>query len=220
MGVLVMRYEEFLKRTLDEFTSESIIKPDAFPAMELYADQVAGFFDERLGVYGGVERGKGEPALTEASVANCVKRGALPRPVRKKYSRDHMVIMTMLFYMTSVLSVDEAESVMRPFIANYASAFDDKIDFHKLYAAIAPVLEKERTSFSAETQGVVADVKAAIRGEGLEDDDNTELLLLILSVAARADAANYAARTLFNEYFAKPGGTRGKSAAPSGEKKK
>jgi hypothetical protein len=199
-----MRYEEYIKQIMDDFTEGSLIKPDAFPAMELYADQVAGFFDEQLHVYAACERGTAGATLTKADVAGFVKHGVLPRPIKKKYTRDHVVIMALLFYMKNAFGMNGIESVMRPFIDNHDSTFDDKIDFHRLYTAIAPVLERERARISREIQTDVADVKAAIRGEGLEDDDNTELLLLLLSLAVRADTAKYAAQRLLNEYFAKP----------------
>jgi hypothetical protein len=216
-----MRYEEYLKQIMDDFCEESVIKPEAFPAMDLYADQVAGFLSDRLRVYAGAGRGEAEPVITKAGIANSIKRGALPRPVKKKYTRDHVVIMAMLFYMKNAFQMSEMERVMRPFTDNHASAFDDKIDFHRLYAAIAPVLEKERERLSREIRSGVADVKAAIRGAGLEDDDNTELLFLFLSLAARADTARYAARELLREYFAEPAGSEKKKSAgkPAGPEK-
>jgi hypothetical protein len=189
---------------MDDFTEGSMIKPDAFPDMELYADQVAGFFDEQLHVYAAGERGTPDAVLTEADIASFVKCGVLPRPIKKKYTLDHMVIMTLLFYMKSAFRMNEIECIMRPFIDNHASTFDDKIDFHRLYAAIVPVLEREKARLSEEIRDGVADVKAAIRGEGLEDDDNTELLFLLLSLVARVDMAKYAAQRLLNEYFTKP----------------
>jgi hypothetical protein len=217
-----MRYEEYIKQIMDDFAGSGVIAPDAFPTMDLYADQVADFFGDQFHMY--VEEGqKGSDAtLTEAIVSSCVKRGLLPRPVKKKYTRDHVVIMVMLFYMKSVFRMSEMGRVMRPFIDNHASTFDDKIDFHRLYAAIEPVLKRDRARLAREIEAGVADVKAAIRGEGLEDDDNTELLLLLLSLAARADTARYAARKLLNEYFAKPAGPRGrlaKAPAEGAEKK-
>jgi hypothetical protein len=199
-----MRYEEYIKQIMDDFTEESLIKPDAFPAMDLYADQVTGFFDEQLRVYAADEPGTADAAFTKADVASFIKRGMLPRPIKKKYTRDHMVIMAFLFYMKSAFRPDEIERVMRPFIENRASTFDDKIDFHRLYAVIEPVLARERARLSREIQAGVAEVKAAIRGEGIEDDDNTELFLLLLSLAARVDTAKYAAQKLLNAYFAKP----------------
>ncbi|MDR2295549.1 MAG: DUF1836 domain-containing protein [Clostridiales Family XIII bacterium] len=207
-----MRYEEYIKQILDDFAEESPIKSEDFPAMDLYADQVADFFGERFHMY--AEEGKKgtDAALTEAVVSSCVKRGVLPRPIKKKYTRDHVVIMVMLFYMKNVFRMSELARVMRPFLDNHASTFDDKIDFHRLYTAIEPVLKQDRERLARELRDSVADVKAAIRGEGLEDDDNTELLLLLLSFAARADTARYAARKLLNEYFAAPAGARGRSA--------
>jgi hypothetical protein len=204
-----MRYEEYIKQIMDDFIEGSLIKQDAFPSMELYADQVEGFFGERFRVYDADDPAEQDAAFTAAGVSSLVKRGVLPRPVGKKYTRDHLILMTMLFYMKSILRTEEIERVMRPFIDNHASTFDDKIDFHRLYAAIEPLLERDRTRISQEIQGSVADVKAAIRGAGLEDDDNTELLFLLLSLSARADTARYAARKLLNEYFS-PVGARGK----------
>lgn len=213
-----MRYEEYLKQVMDDFAEGSLIKPDAFPVMDLYADQVADFFREQLHLYAEDGRKETDAAFTAALIASCVKRGVLPRPVKKKYTRDHTGILAMLFYMKSVFRMSEEERLMRPFVKNYASAFDDKIDFHRLYAAIEPVMKRDRARLSQEIRDSVADVKAAIRGEGLEDDDNTELLLLFLSLAARADTARYAARKLLDEYFAKPAGRPAKAqTAPNRE---
>ncbi|MDR2355212.1 MAG: DUF1836 domain-containing protein [Clostridiales Family XIII bacterium] len=206
-----MRYEEYIKQVLDDFAEESLIKPADFPAMDMYADQIADFFGKHFHMY--AEEGKKgtDAALTEAVVSSCVKRGVLPRPVKKRYTRDHAVIITMLFYMRNIFRMNEIERVMRPFMDNHASTLDDKIDFLRLYTAIEPVLRRDRARFSREIRDGVADVKAAIRDEGLEDDDNTELLLLLLSLAVRADTARYAARKLLREYFAKPA-ARGKPA--------
>ncbi|MDR2088172.1 MAG: DUF1836 domain-containing protein [Clostridiales Family XIII bacterium] len=211
-----MRYEEYIKQIMDDFAEDSLIKPDAFPSMELYADQVAAFFGEQLRVYAADGQAPPDAVFTESGVSNLVKRGVLPRRAGKKYTRDHLIILTMLFYMESVFQINETERVMRPFVDNYASAFDDKIDFHRIYAAIEPLLKRNRARFSHDLQECVVDVKTAIRGEGIEDDDNTELLLLLLSLAARADAARYAARKLLNEYFALPAaGARGKQPKPA-----
>jgi hypothetical protein len=207
-----VRYEEYIKQIMDDFIEGSLIKPDAFPAMDLYADQVVGFFGEQLSVYAATERGTPDETFTKAGISDLVKRGVLPRPVGKKYTRDHLILMTMLLCMKGVLRMNEIERVMRPLVDNCVSTFDDKIDFHRLYAAIEPLLERDRSRLSREISAGVADVKAAIRGEGLEDDDNTELLFLILSLTSRAETARYAACKLLDEYFAQAGGARGKSA--------
>ena len=102
-----MRYEEYIKQIMDDFAESGVIAPNAFPAMDLYADQVADFFGERFRMY--AEEGKkgADEALTEAVISSCVKRGLLPRPVKKKYTRDHVVIMVMLFYMKNVFRMSE-----------------------------------------------------------------------------------------------------------------
>jgi hypothetical protein len=213
-----MRYEEYIKQVLNDFAEESLIKAADFPAADMCADRIAEFLEKRFHMYAEEGRGEAGAAFTEAAVSNCVKRGVLPRPVKKRYTRDHTVILAMLFYLKNIFRMSEIERVMRPFADNRASALDDKVDFHRLYAAIEPVLRRDRARLTREIGDGIADVKAAIRGEGLEDDDNTELLLLILSLAVRADTARYAARRLLSEYFAKPAARRKPAGAPAEKK--
>jgi hypothetical protein len=194
-----MRYEEYIKTKMDEFVAKSFVKPDEFPDMMLYIDQIAAFLNGRLKVYA---REGEKPIITKSMIANYLKRDMLPRPQKKKYTRDHMILIAMIFYLKSVFQMSEIGNIMKPFVENYDSAFDDKFDFYRLYEIITPILKKERAEEADRIQKDIELIKDAIREEEL-DDDSTEMFLLLLSVTARADAAKYAAKSLFSEYYAK-----------------
>jgi len=195
-----MRYEEYIKSILETFKEDSLIPADAFPHMGLYNDQVTGFLNEQLKVYG---KSKNSAVITKNMVSNCIKHDMLPRPEKKKYSRDHSVLLAMIFYLKSTFQMNEIKLIMEPFVNNYDSTFDEKFDFHKLYEAVLPILKKEREQSTEEIQNVVDSIKQAIWNSGVEDDDATELLFMMLYLAVKVDSAKFTADRMLEEYFVK-----------------
>ena len=63
--------------------------------------------EKQLGIF---DR-NGEGVLTSSMVNNYVKAGVLPRPEKKKYSRDHLAMLTMICMLKS-LSIPDISSLM------------------------------------------------------------------------------------------------------------
>ncbi|MDR1134910.1 MAG: DUF1836 domain-containing protein [Clostridiales Family XIII bacterium] len=195
-----MRYEEYLREAMDAFTESSLIEAEDFPDIELYADQVIGFLNEKLKVYGEEPE---KQIISKTMISNYIKHNMLPRPVKKKYNSDHMIMLALIFHLRNTFRMNEIELIMKPFLDNYDSAFDDKIDFRALYKALYPVLKEEHVRSAEGIMKSVENVKDAIWDEGVEDDDTTELFSVLLSIALQMDAAKYAARKLLDEYYTK-----------------
>jgi hypothetical protein len=128
-----MRYEEFVKNTIEEYVSKGRIKAEDFPDMEIYMDQAETFLNRELGVYKKSEKDK---VITKTMIGNYVKHNMLPRPVNKKYSKDHLILLTLIFYLKGTFQMEEIEKIVKPLIDNYNSEFDDKIDLAALYKGI------------------------------------------------------------------------------------
>lgn len=74
---------------------------DGLPDIDLYMDQVLVFlarqkFDMR-----------GEEKITSAMINNYIKEGLLPRANGKKYSKDHLALLTVIGRLKQVLSVKD-----------------------------------------------------------------------------------------------------------------
>ena len=195
-----MRYEEYIKSLLETFKEDSLIPADAFPRMDLYNDQITWFLNEQLKVYGTSDS---SAVITKSMVSNCIKHDILPRPEKKRYSRDHSVLLAMIFYLKSTFQINEIRLIMEPFISNYDSTFEEKFDFHKLYEAVFPIIKKEREQSADEIQDAVDSIKQAIWNSGVEDDDATELLFMMLYLAVRVDSAKFTANKMLEEYYIK-----------------
>ncbi|MDR0425431.1 MAG: DUF1836 domain-containing protein [Clostridiales Family XIII bacterium] len=195
-----MRYEEYLRGAMEAFAESSLIEAEDFPEIGLYADQVIGFLDEKLKAYGG---GPEKHVITRTMLSNYVRHGMLPKPAKKKYSNDHMIMLALIFHLRNAFRMSDIELMMKPFLDNYGSTFDDKIDFRELYNALLPVLKEARAHSADGIMHAVEDVKDAIRDKGVDDDDTTELFSVLMSIALQIGAAKYAAHKLLDEYYLK-----------------
>lgn len=89
---MIKNVSEFIERL--KFRKPSY--GDAYPDMGLYMDQVITLLESQLEV---------NESITANMVNNYVKDGYIPRPVQKKYSRDQVLRLSILFQLKSVLPI-------------------------------------------------------------------------------------------------------------------
>lgn len=196
-----MRYEEFIKNTIDEFVTKGRIDEASFPDMEIYMDQAETFLNRELAVYKNSEKDK---VITKTMIGNYVKHNMLPRPANKKYSKDHLILLTLIFYMKGTFQMEEIEKIMKPLIDNYNSEFDDKIDISALYKGILEVHSAEQEALAQSIGSVIKNSKNYLMETELSDDDMLELFMLIVNLSMKADAQKFLAHKLLQEYILKP----------------
>ena len=196
-----MRYEEYIRYTIDEYVSKGKIKTKDFPDMEIYMDQVETFLNRELSIYKKSEKDK---VITKTMIGNYVKHNMLPRPVNKKYSKDHLILLTLIFYLKGTFQMEEIEKMVKPLIDNYNSEFDDKIDLASLYEGILEVQDSEQEALSRNVGGMINDIKYRLKETELSDDDMLELFMLIVNLSMKADAQKFLAHKLMQEYILKP----------------
>jgi len=196
-----MRYEEFVKRTIEEYLVKGKIETEDFPDMELYMDQAETFMNKELSIYKKDDRDK---VITKTMIGNYVKHNMLPRPKNKKYSRDHLILLTLIYYLKGTFQMEDIEKIIKPLIENYQSEFDDKINLISLYDGILGVQEKEREKMARITKDMIEQSKTHLKETELSDDDMLELFMLIVNLSMKADAEKYLAHKLLQEYILKP----------------
>ena len=72
------------------------IKPEEIPNIDLYMDQVTTFMDEHLA---GTKRRDEDKILTKTMINNYSKNNLLPPSVKKKYSKDHVLLLIFIYYL-------------------------------------------------------------------------------------------------------------------------
>ena len=98
-----------------------LIAPNDIPNISLYMDQVTTFMDNHL--YS-IKRFEDDKALTKTMINNYAKNDLLPSPEKKKYTKDHVLILTFIYYFKSVLSISDIKKLLQPISDKYFQAED------------------------------------------------------------------------------------------------
>ena len=117
---------------LDQLPNMAPIRSDEIPNIDLYMDQVTSFMDEHLQTSRRYEKDK---ILTKTMINNYAKNKLLPPPVKKRYSKEHMMVLIFIYYMKGILSLDDIKAILTPVTERFFQK-DDAFDIDDIYSEI------------------------------------------------------------------------------------
>ena len=196
-----MRYEEYLKTQLAKLKEAGLITTQELPDMDLYIDQVSTVFRRFLDKLDG---GLADKYVTKPMINNYAKRGLIARPDGKRYTKDHLVMIAMVIYLRSIFKMEDISKIMKPLIENYYSEYDDTISPEVVYSLAQEATENSRQEFFSGIDESVSAIKNRIEDTDIADDQSMEVLVLILTLAMRAEMEKYLADRLMKAYFEQP----------------
>ena len=165
--------EEIYKDIKKQLASMEHIKSEAIPNIDLYMDQVTTFMDKHLF---SPDREDGEHVITKTMINNYAKSELIPPPVKKKYSKDHIILLILIHYLKNFLSIGEINSLLNPIKDNYLSG-KSKIDLEYIYNEIIT----EQKSQHSELMDVLDRKFEASRQAFMNVSDNQSQLLQLFS---------------------------------------
>lgn len=116
--------KDVLKSILSSISRVDYVKPENIPNIDLYMDQVTTFMEEQ---FASTKRHDDDKILTKTMINNYAKNNLLPSPVKKKYSKEHVLVMIFIYYFKSILSIKDIETLLTPLTEKY---FHNKQDFN------------------------------------------------------------------------------------------
>ncbi len=161
---------EQLERVMEELKNISYIRPQEIPNIDLYMDQVTTFMDQHLE---STKRYSEDKLLTKTMINNYTKNDLLPSPNKKKYSKDHMLLLIFIYYLKGILSITDIQALLHPLTEQF---FDGKgeLDLTRIYEEI---YEMERGQTAAVTKDLYRKAEVASKTfEGMENKEQQEYL--------------------------------------------
>lgn len=104
--------EEVFKR----YTDGSYIKASMLPDLDLYVDQITTFLTRHLAK---TIRFEDDKIMTKTMINNYTKNHLLPPPDKKKYSRDHILLMIFIYYFKNFLPISDIKTILGPLTGKY-----------------------------------------------------------------------------------------------------
>lgn len=105
-----------LKKSIEEWALPDYINPEDIPSIELYMDQVTTFMDKHLK---GNKREADDKILTKTMINNYSKNDLLPPSNKKRYSKDHIILLIYIYYLKNFLSIGDIQSLLEPMTNTY-----------------------------------------------------------------------------------------------------
>ena len=167
-----MSYEhsEFLADMLRKLAKLDYIRPNEIPNIDLYMDQVTTFMDSHLEA---TKRSEADKILTKTMINNYAKNNLLPPPVKKKYSRDHMITLMFIYYFKSLMSISDIQSVLGPLTERFFAG-NGSVSLEHIYKEI---YQGERERLPLITKDIISMFKKAEGSfENVSNEEEKEYL--------------------------------------------
>ena len=120
--------EEVFKR----YTDGSYIKASMLPDLDLYVDQITTFLTRHLAK---TIRFEDDKIMTKTMINNYTKNHLLPPPDKKKYSRDHILLMIFIYYFKNFLPISDIKTILGPLTDKYSHKTAD-LNLEAIYTTL------------------------------------------------------------------------------------
>lgn len=156
---------EKILRQIEEVSRIPLLNGRDLPNIDLYMEQMLCFLEENFG--SGIHESE-KPVFTKPMVNNYTKAGLLPRPVRKKYSREHLITLIYITLLKQSLSFAQIE---RAFALSPESG-----SLPAVYEELTALVEDYRDTYRQAQEARLARIRKQL---GDACDPRTEALLFL-----------------------------------------
>lgn len=161
---------------IEKLLDYSVIDEKDIPSIPLYMDQLTFLLDENLSK---LNRNEGEKTLTKTMINNYVKGKVLEAPVKKKYTKDQIMKLTMIYQMKNVLQISDLK-VFFDMVGNS----DETIDkYYEYYKSEQTRVSKELEKFKV----IVANRSELGEDELVSPDVDKDIIKEVISLSIEAD---------------------------------
>lgn len=161
---------ENINKLLETLHLEKNITLEDIPNVDLYVDQVVQLFEN---TYADTTRTDDEKVLTKTMINNYAK-GKLFIPIKnKKYSKEHMILISLIYQLKGALSINDIKSSLEHI--NESLLNDDSFELNTLYKDYLTLTENNVESFKQDINNRVSEVSEI---SSLEDSKLEKFLLL------------------------------------------
>ena len=109
---MTLDYDDLLNSIMASLDRTKQVEVSEIPNIDLYMDQLLTFMEESLrksARHPGVDK-----ILTKTMINNYAKNDLLPPPIKKKYSKDHIILLMYIYYYKNILSFSDIQTLFEP----------------------------------------------------------------------------------------------------------
>jgi hypothetical protein len=194
---------ENINQIIEHLGLEANLTFEEIPKIDLYMDQVIQLFENK---FNETKRNEDEKVLTKTMINNYVK-GKLIFPIQnKKYSKEHLILMSLIYQLKGSLSINDIKATLAGL---NKKIIIDEIDLESFYTSYLNLTHQNVEGFKEDIEGRVKNVKAEIP-EDVHGNSDLEQVLMISSLVHMSNLFRKVAEKLVDEMTPEKEGKRHK----------
>jgi len=162
--------DNLLNSILESFERIDYIKTDDIPNIDLYMDQVTTFMDKKL--KSSARNPEEDKILTKTMINNYAKNRLLPSPERKKYSKEHILLLIFIYYFKGILSIGDIQTLLNPIMEKYFKT-ENGLQLQDIYEE---VFSLEKDEIDLMKKDITHKFQTAQSTFGAADEESAEFL--------------------------------------------
>lgn len=176
---------------LNNLELKNNISPEDIPNIDLYMDQVIQLFEN---TYSGSKRFEDDKVLTKTMINNYAK-GKLLIPIKnKKYTKDHLFLISLIYQLKGSLSINDIKSTLTGI--NKKMIEKEEFNLENFYNSYLHLFTKNVDIFHEDLNVIIEDVSNEVTTLNDKDSEYLEQVLLIASLANISNFYRRAAESL------------------------
>ena len=188
---------EKMFKLIEEVSNYEDIKISDIPCVDLYMDQVTTFFDEKLK---NLKRDTDEKILTKTMINNYAKAKLLLPVKGKKYSKEQMVLLALIYNLKQTLSINDTGLVLSPIIKKLSSSKESHI-LVEIYNTFLDINRIQMEEFNQWFKNKIELVNKKSLEIESNDEDLVQHILTVLMLTSSANMQKRMAEKIIDDYF-------------------
>ena len=179
--------------------SSSNINLDDFPEIDLYMDQVMQLFESKLSY---TKRNDGDKVLTKTMINNYAKGNLLMKIKNKKYTKNHLILMGLIYNLKGALSLTDIKTILTPIVDYFEK--EQEYPLYDVYQSFLDIYDLNLEDLKNSSSKVYENIKQMVNAKDNTLGDYEEKFLLICAYASMSNLYRRMSERLIDECFDNP----------------
>ena len=179
--------------------SSNNINLNDFPEIDLYMDQVMQLFESKLSY---TKRNDDDKVLTKTMINNYSKGNLLMKIKNKKYTKNHLILMGLIYNLKGALSLNDIKTILTPIIDSFEK--EQEYPLYDVYQSFLDIYDLNLEDLKNSSSKIYENIKQIIITKDTLLGDYEEKILLICAYASMSNLYRRMSERLIDECFYTP----------------
>ena len=176
--------------------SSDNINLEDFPEIDLYMDQVMQLFENKLSY---TKRHDDDKVLTKTMINNYAKGNLLMKIKNKKYTKNHLILMGLIYNLKGALSLTDIKTILTPIVDSFEK--EQEYPLNDIYQSFLDIYDLNLEDLKTSPNKIYENIKQLINTKDNVLGDYEEKLLLICAYVSMSNLYRRMSERLIDECF-------------------